>query len=45
MHNPARNLAEPHHDAEQLLPWFATGQLEGEDVALVEQQMVRSHLA
>ena len=39
MHNPARNLAEPHHDAEQLLPWFATGQLEGEDVALVEQHL------
>ena len=39
MHDPAVNLAEPHHDAEELLPWYATGQLDGEDLSLVEQHL------
>ena len=39
MHDPALNLAEPHHDAEQLLPWYATGQLDDHDLALVEQHL------
>ena len=39
MHDPAVNLAEPHHDAEELIPWYATGQLDGEDLSLVEQHL------
>ena len=39
MHDPALNLAEPHHDAEELLPWYATGQLDDHDVALVEHHL------
>lgn len=30
---------KPHHDAEELLPWYATGQLEGDELALVEQHL------
>jgi hypothetical protein len=29
----------PHHEAEELLSWYATGQLEGDDLALVEQHL------
>ena len=29
----------PHHDAEELLPWYATGQLEGDDLDLVEEHL------
>jgi len=39
MQDPALNLAEPHHQAEEFLPWYASGQLEGEDVAMVEQHL------
>jgi anti-sigma factor RsiW len=31
--------AKPHHDAEELLPWYATGQLQGDELALVEQHL------
>lgn len=30
---------ERHHDAEELLPWYATGQLEGDDLRFVEQHL------
>lgn len=33
------NLIEPHHEAEELLAWYATGQLEGEELAFVEQHV------
>jgi anti-sigma factor RsiW len=33
------NLTEPHHKAEELLAWYATGQLEGEELAIVEQHV------
>ena len=38
---PNRNETEvrPHHDAEELLPWYATGQLEGDELALVERHL------
>lgn len=39
MQDPALNLAEPHHDAEELLPWYLTGQLDGDDLALVEHHL------
>lgn len=39
MQYPALNLAEPHHDAEELLPWYATGKLEDDDRALVEKHL------
>jgi anti-sigma factor RsiW len=29
----------PHHEAEELLPWYVTGQLNGEDKALVEDHV------
>lgn len=30
---------QPHHDAEELLPWYATGQLDGDERKLVEQHL------
>jgi anti-sigma factor RsiW len=30
---------EPHHEAEELLPWYVTGQLEPEELRLVEQHL------
>ena len=30
---------DPHSQAEELLPWYATGQLEGDELALVEQHL------
>jgi anti-sigma factor RsiW len=39
MHHPSLNLAAPHHDAEELLPWYATGQLDRDDAARVEQHL------
>ena len=39
MPDPALNLAEPHHDAEELLPWYLTGQLDCDDLALVEHHL------
>ena len=39
MPDPALDLARPHHDAEDLLPWYATGRLDGDDVALVEDHL------
>ena len=32
-------MIEPHHEAEELLPWYASGQLEGDDLALVEHHL------
>lgn len=39
MPEPIQTEITPHHDAEELLPWYATGQLEGEELALVEQHL------
>lgn len=39
MRDPALKPVDPHHDAEELLPWYATGQLDGADLALVEQHL------
>jgi anti-sigma factor RsiW len=39
MPNPIQTEVPPHHDAEELLPWYATGQLEGDELALVEQHL------
>lgn len=39
MPNPIETQLEPHHDAEELLPWYVTGQLEGEELALVETHL------
>ena len=36
MIDPMDSETAPHHDAEELLPWYATGQLEGAELALVE---------
>ena len=33
------SLTEPHHEAEELLAWYATGQLDGEELAFVEQHV------
>lgn len=30
---------QPHHEAEELLPWYVTGQLDREDLALVENHV------
>jgi len=39
MPEPIQTEITPHHDAEELLPWYATGQLEGDELAFVEQHL------
>jgi anti-sigma factor RsiW len=39
MPNPIETEIQPHHDAEELLPWYVTGQLEGDELALVETHL------
>ena len=39
MPEPIRSELNPHKEAEELLPWYATGQLEAGDQALVEQHL------
>ena len=39
MMDPIQTETAPHHDAEELLPWYATGQLEGPELALVEEHL------
>ncbi|HEX3421822.1 MAG TPA: zf-HC2 domain-containing protein [Sphingomicrobium sp.] len=39
MPNPIETEIQPHHDAEELLPWYITGQLEGDELALVETHL------
>jgi anti-sigma factor RsiW len=39
MPNPIHSGAEPHDQAEELLPWYVTGQLDADDRALVEQHL------
>jgi anti-sigma factor RsiW len=39
MPNPIPSGAEPHDQAEELLPWYVTGQLDADDRALVEQHL------
>lgn len=39
MPNRIETEVQPHHDAEELLPWYATGQLERDEMALVEQHL------
>jgi hypothetical protein len=39
MPEPIQTEIAPHHDAEELLPWYATGQLEGDELAIVEHHL------
>ena len=39
MPEPIQTETAPHHAAEELLPWYITGQLEGDELALVEQHV------
>jgi len=39
MPNPIETEVQPHHDAEELLPWYVTGQLEGDELAFVEAHL------
>jgi anti-sigma factor RsiW len=39
MNEPKSSEIAPHHEAEELLPWYATGQLESDDLALVEEHL------
>ena len=39
MPNPIETEIQPHHDAEELLPWYVTGQLEGDERAFVENHL------
>lgn len=39
MPNPIETEVQPHHDAEELLPWYVTGQLEGDELELVETHL------
>jgi anti-sigma factor RsiW len=39
MPNPIETEIQPHHDAEELLPWYVTGQLEGEELDFVEDHL------
>lgn len=34
-----QTMVEPHHEAEELLPWYVTGQLDLEEQALVEEHV------
>ena len=40
MDNPRTFAAGPHDEAEELLPWYATGQLDAADRALVERHLL-----
>ena len=39
MQDPTLSRAQPHHDAEELIPWYLTGQLDDEDLAMVEHHL------
>jgi anti-sigma factor RsiW len=39
MNEANRSELAPHHEAEELLPWYATGQLDRDDLALVEDHL------
>ena len=39
MPDPINAAVSPHKEAEELLPWYATGQLEPEEVALVDDHL------
>lgn len=39
MIDPIQSETAPHHDAEELLPWYAIGQLEGAELELVEEHL------
>lgn len=39
MPNPIETEIQPRHDAEELLPWYVTGQLEGDELAFVETHL------
>lgn len=39
MPNPIDSKVQPHHDAEELLPWYATGELEGDELTLVQEHL------
>lgn len=39
MNEPNRPDIAPHHEAEDLLPWYITGQLEADDFAIVEDHL------
>jgi len=40
MPDPIRTDEQPHDEAEELLPWYATGQLDPKERALVEQHLL-----
>jgi len=40
MADPKRSAAGPHDEAEELLPWYATGQLDAADRARVERHLL-----
>jgi anti-sigma factor RsiW len=39
MPNPIETEVQPHHDAEELLPWYVTGQLEADERAMVDDHL------
>lgn len=39
MSDPIRTEVQPHDEAEELLPWYVTGQLDAGDRALVEEHL------
>ena len=39
MPSPIQTEIQPHHDAEELLPWYVTGKLEGDDLAFIEDHL------
>jgi anti-sigma factor RsiW len=39
MPNPIETEIQPHHDAEELLPWYVTGRLEGDELANFETHL------
>ena len=39
MPDPIHSETAPHHAAEELLPWYATGQLEDDERAMVEEHV------
>ena len=39
MPSPIETEIQPHHDAEELIPWYVTGKLEGDDLAFIEDHL------
>src|SRR5919197_1337838 len=39
MHDQLRSADRPHHQAEELMPWYAAGQLNAEERLIIEEHL------